>query len=57
VGDHKAPASDEGLLPSYFACGKSGVLVEINCETDFVARNEGFARLPMNRQKSRRTRT
>jgi len=33
----------EGVVQSYIhAGGKIGVLVEINCETDFVARNEDF---------------
>lgn len=33
----------EGTITSYIhAGGKIGVLVEINCETDFVARNEEF---------------
>jgi elongation factor Ts len=33
----------EGVIAQYIAPGgKSGVLVEVNCETDFVARNEGF---------------
>jgi elongation factor Ts len=33
----------EGLVSSYIhAGGRIGVLVEINCETDFVARNEDF---------------
>jgi elongation factor Ts len=33
----------EGLVSSYIhAGGKIGVLVEVNCETDFVARNEQF---------------
>lgn len=33
----------EGLVASYIhAGGKVGVLVELNCETDFVARNEEF---------------
>ena len=33
----------EGVIAQYISPGgKSGVLVEINCETDFVARNEGF---------------
>ncbi len=33
----------EGLVVSYIhAGGRIGVLVEINCETDFVARNEDF---------------
>ena len=33
----------EGVIAQFIAPGgKSGVLVEINCETDFVARNEAF---------------
>jgi len=33
----------EGVIAQYIAPGgKSGVLVEVNCETDFVARNESF---------------
>src|SRR5262249_19297920 len=33
----------EGLVVSYIhGGGRIGVLVEINCETDFVARNEDF---------------
>jgi len=33
----------EGVISSYIHAGsKIGVLVEINCETDFVARNEEF---------------
>ena len=36
----------EGLVESYIHLGgKIGVLVELNCETDFVARNEGFKEL------------
>ncbi|MDB6024635.1 MAG: Elongation factor Ts, partial [Verrucomicrobiales bacterium] len=36
-------AAKEGVIAQYIAPGaKSGILVEINCETDFVARNEGF---------------
>jgi elongation factor Ts len=36
----------EGLVASYIhAGGKVGVLVELNCETDFVARNEEFKSL------------
>ena len=38
--------ANEGLVGSYIhAGGKIGVLVEINCETDFVARNERFTEL------------
>lgn len=33
----------EGLISSYIHAGsKIGVLLEVNCETDFVARNEEF---------------
>lgn len=33
----------EGVIAQYVAPGgQSGVLVEVNCETDFVARNENF---------------
>lgn len=36
----------EGLVASYIhAGGKIGVLVEANCETDFVARTDGFQQL------------
>lgn len=36
----------EGLVVSYIhAGGKLGVLVEVNCETDFVARTEDFQNL------------
>src|SRR5919206_3536350 len=36
-------AATEGAVASYIHMGgKIGVLVEVNCETDFVARTEGF---------------
>lgn len=36
----------EGTVASYIhGAGKVGVLVEVNCETDFVAKNEGFQAL------------
>ena len=36
-------ATKEGLVESYIHVGgKVGVLVEVNCETDFVARNDSF---------------
>src|ERR1700685_1579131 len=39
-------ATSEGLVGSYIhAGGKIGVLVEINCESDFVARTDDFQRL------------
>ena len=39
-------STHEGIITSYIhAGGKIGVLLEINCETDFVARNEEFQNL------------
>lgn len=39
-------AANQGLITSYIhAGGKLGVLVEVNCETDFVARTEDFQNL------------
>ena len=39
-------AATEGLVHSYIhAGGKIGVLLEVNCETDFVAKNDGFKEL------------
>ena len=39
----------EGLVESYIHMGgKIGVLVEVNCETDFVARGEAFKELVRN---------
>ena len=36
-------AANEGVIAQAISAGgKSGVLVEVNCETDFVARNENF---------------
>lgn len=36
-------ATKEGIVASYIHLqGKVGVLVEVNCETDFVAKNESF---------------
>lgn len=36
-------ATKEGLIESYIHVGgKVGVMIEVNCETDFVARNEDF---------------
>jgi elongation factor Ts len=48
VGKLSSRAAVEGTVQSYIhATGKVGVLVEVDCNTDFVARNEdfiGFAR-------------
>jgi elongation factor Ts len=37
--------ASEGLVGSYIHMGKIGVLVEINCETDFVAKTDDFQEL------------
>lgn len=41
-GDREAR---EGLVDSYVHSGRIGVLVEVNCETDFVARTDDFKNL------------
>ena|SRR5687768_8797364 len=44
-----ARAADEGRVDSYVHLGgKIGVLVELNCETDFVAKTEVFKELARN---------
>ncbi|MDO9108878.1 MAG: translation elongation factor Ts, partial [Coriobacteriia bacterium] len=36
-------ATNEGIIGGHVECGsKVGVMVEVNCETDFVARNADF---------------
>ena len=36
-------AAKEGIVSSYIhLAGRVGVLIEVNCETDFVAKNENF---------------
>ncbi|MHB1345285.1 MAG: translation elongation factor Ts [Thermoleophilia bacterium] len=44
AADKKASrAANEGLVDSYIhGAGTLGVMVEVNCETDFVARNDEF---------------
>lgn len=43
AADKSSRVAKEGLVEPYIhAAGKLGVLVEINCETDFVARNDEF---------------
>src|SRR6266513_6518616 len=43
AGKKASRATKEGIVASYIHLqGKVGVLVEVNCETDFVAKNEGF---------------
>ena len=44
-----ARQTKEGLIYSYIHAGsKLGVLLEINCETDFVAKTDGFSELAHN---------
>ena len=38
----------EGLIEAYTHSGRIGALVEVNCETDFVARTEEFKELAHN---------
>jgi elongation factor Ts len=43
AGSKSSRATKEGIIASYIHMqGKVGVLVEVNCETDFVAKNEAF---------------
>ena len=37
--------TSEGLIGSYIHAGKIGVLIEVNCETDFVAKTPQFQEL------------
>lgn len=41
-GEREARA---GVIGSYVHSGRIGVIVEVNCETDFVARNDNFTSL------------
>ena len=46
AGKKASRATKEGIVASYIHLqGKVGVLLEVNCETDFVAKNEGFREL------------
>ncbi len=43
AGKKASRTTKEGIVASYIHLqGKVGVLVEVNCETDFVAKNENF---------------
>src|SRR3954454_11495186 len=43
AGKKASRATKEGIVASYIHLqGKVGVLVEVDCETDFVAKNENF---------------
>jgi elongation factor Ts len=46
AGKKTGRATNEGVIASYIHPGsKVGVLIEVNCETDFVARNDEFQSL------------
>jgi elongation factor Ts len=45
AGSKEGRIAAEGIVASYIHSGRIGVLVEVNCETDFVARNEDFQAL------------
>jgi elongation factor Ts len=46
AGKKSGRATNEGVIASYIHPGsKVGVLIEVNCETDFVARNDEFQSL------------
>lgn len=43
AGKKSSRAAKEGIVASYIhMAGRVGVLIEVNCETDFVAKNEAF---------------
>jgi elongation factor Ts len=43
AGKKMGRATNDGVIASYIHAGsKVGVLIEVNCETDFVARNDEF---------------
>ncbi|MFB2937303.1 translation elongation factor Ts [Aerosakkonemataceae cyanobacterium BLCC-F154] len=49
AGKIETKAATDGLVGSYIHTGgRVGVLVEVNCQTDFVARTEGFKALVQN---------
>lgn len=45
AGAKEGRIAAEGIIGSYIHGGRIGVLVEVNCETDFVARNPDFQEL------------
>lgn len=49
ASERSSRATKEGRIESYIHMnGRIGVLVEVNCETDFVARNEEFKKFVKN---------
>lgn len=45
AGKKSGRSANQGLIISYVHGGRIGVLLELNCETDFVARTEDFQTL------------
>jgi elongation factor Ts len=45
VAKRAGRSANQGLIGSYVHGGKLGVLVEVNCETDFVAKTDDFQTL------------
>lgn len=41
-------STKQGVIEAYNHAGKIGVLVEVNCESDFVAKNEDFKKMTHN---------
>jgi elongation factor Ts len=42
VAKRSGRSANQGMIGSYVHSGKVGVLVEVNCETDFVAKTDDF---------------
>ncbi len=38
-------ATKQGVIEAYVHSGRIGVILEVNCESDFVARNEDFKKM------------
>ena len=45
AGAKEGRVAAEGIIATYVHGGRIGVMVEVNCETDFVGRNEDFQAL------------
>jgi elongation factor Ts len=45
VAKRSGRSANQGVIGSYIHGGKVGVLVEVNCETDFVAKTDDFQNL------------
>jgi len=45
VAKRSGRSANQGVIGSYVHSGKVGVLIEVNCETDFVAKTDDFQNL------------